>query len=229
MYKLQIILTLVIATHFTGCATQTQAQKQFEYMDETFTVAIYEKNQCVDEVKNSYPEIWVSMDALFITKSNDPKVVQKMAIERYMTEPEKVDYLKIREALAPCKAAVLEGMSRIHPDLVTFRAKWYAKSDEETLALIQDKVTIGEHNVAKHKNITKRNREQQNISNNIFQQLSQSHYSEVANRQAAVRSLQQWSYQQQLLLQNQQMINSINRPTVMNCSYFGNGMRCQGQ
>jgi hypothetical protein len=56
--------------------------------------------------------------------------------------------------------------------------------------------------------------------------LQQSHNAEVQRRQAASVALQNWAYQQQVLQQNQQMINTMNQPRTMNCQYVGAMLNC---
>lgn len=109
---------------------------------------------------------------------------------------------------------------------VAYLSKWYAKADENTLAFIQNKIAIGEYNTIEHKDIAVRREKLNEGVANINQQLNQSHSYQLSQRQAAARSLQQWSYQQQLLQQNQQMINSINRPTTTNCRYVDSTINC---
>jgi len=36
----------------------------------------------------------------------------------------------------------------------------------------------------------------------------------------------QWAYQQQVLLQNQQMINAMGQPRMTNCQYVGTMLNC---
>ena len=87
-------------------------------------------------------------------------------------------------------------------------------------------MTIGEYNTAKRARNMEEASDYRRVENQINKRLDQSHEAEMANRRAAAQSLQQWSYQQQLLHQNQQMINSINRRTYTNCNYYGNTIRC---
>jgi hypothetical protein len=60
----------------------------------------------------------------------------------------------------------------------------------------------------------------------IGSQLQNQHQYEVQQRQRAAEAFAQWSYQQQQLNQQQQMINAVNRPRTINCDYFGNTAQC---
>ena len=167
MHPIKSFAAIIVSLTFVGCSTQ--AQKQGQQMTDAFAEASNELQQCYTGAKKDYnPEILDNMDSILIMSENDPKAIHKMAIERYMTEPEKAAVLKMSESFVPCQAAFLESISRIHPDLVTYYAKWYAKLDEETLAIIQDKVTIGDYNVTARTSITERTSELQDVKLVLF-------------------------------------------------------------
>jgi hypothetical protein len=56
--------------------------------------------------------------------------------------------------------------------------------------------------------------------------LAQAHQYEIQQRQAALSALSQWAYQQQVVMQNQQMINAMNRPVMTSCRYIGATLNC---
>ena len=226
MHKLQILLVLLAILFLAGCATQAQVRQK--EMSKMYAETVTKYNECSDEVYNNNPKL-KNWGALLISGLNDPMAVQKMSIDRYLTEQEKTEFLELREKYIPCDILRLEGLSKVHPDLVSFYTKWKIKLDKEALALIKDELTIGEANTVRLDWILEKKIERTQIIEEIDREVAQSHNAELANRQRASAALQEWVYQQQLLLQNQQLINANRRPTVMNCRYFGSGLRCVGQ
>ena len=206
-----------------GCATQ--AQKLSQQMTKTFYETSQKSAECYQKAEATNHDAY-SVTKEILLSQNDPKALQKMSINGYPTESEKENILVVRELESNCRVIALEGMANLHPSYVAYLSKWYAKADENTLALIQNKIAIGEYNTIEHKDIAVRREKFNELVANINQQLNQSHSYELSQRQAAARSLQQWSDQQQQLQQNQQMINSINRPTTTNCRYVGSNISC---
>ncbi len=123
---------------------------------------------------------------------------------------------------------MIEGIGKVHPVFVSLLAKWEAENAEMLLKVIKNQMTIGEWNTAHNRMLATRNREWAHIETQIVQQLETAHAYEIQQREAAASALQQWAYQQQLLQQNQQVINSLNRPTFVNCQYDGDFVQCTG-
>ena len=206
-----------------GCATQ--AQKLSQQMTKTFDETSQKSAECYQKAEATNHDAY-SVTKEILLSQNDPKALQKMSINGYLTESEKENILVVRELESNCRVIAVEGMANVHPNYVAYLSKWYAKADENTLALIQNKIAIGEYNTIEHKDIAVRREKFNEVVANIYQQLNQSHSYQLSQRQEAARFLQQWSYQQQQLQQNLQMINSINRPTTTNCRYVGSNISC---
>jgi hypothetical protein len=64
------------------------------------------------------------------------------------------------------------------------------------------------------------------VAQRMGAELDARHRQEMAQRAAAAQAFSQSMYQQQLLNQNQQIINSANRPVTTNCNRFGNTTNC---
>lgn len=127
---------------------------------------------------------------------------------------------------ALCRERAIEDLIKIVPNVIPALVQSYHDGDLIMVDLIQRKITWGEANkrrlALKDQLIAKL----QMISAQIDRELSVSHQAELAQRQAALNALSQWAYQQQVLMQNQQMINSLNRPAITNCSSYGNSIHC---
>jgi len=92
--------------------------------------------------------------------------------------------------------------------------------------LIERKITWGEAN--KRLSASFLDLQTQSISTvkQLDRELSAAHNNELAQRQAAYNSFRQWRQNQEALRQNQQMIDSLNRPVITDCTKFGSGVRC---
>jgi len=206
----------------TGCATQ--AQKQRSNMQAQLVQAISETNTCYSDISNE--EAFKSINAVLILGHNDPRAVEKMLIGRTATQSEKEALLQVLNLSSLCREKNLTNMANIHPDFVSIYAEWYAQYDEEFLILLEGETTIGEVNKLRKKRLSKQATQWNAVTNKIDQQLGKAHQSEMAARERARAALQQWNYQQQQIQQNQQIINSMNRPKMTDCHFMGNDISC---
>jgi hypothetical protein len=105
-------------------------------------------------------------------------------------------------------------------------AEYYAQIDVAALALVQGKTTWGEYTQVTATANREMNAKTAQVSSDLQRGLAQSHQAELSRRQQAAASLSNYVYQQQVLLQNQQMINAMNQPRMTNCQYVGAYLNC---
>lgn len=219
------IAAAVFALFVGGCATQSQ--KQYQTMDSQIKGAFQEAGTCWERIKQT-PEGRI-VGQILLNRPNDPNRIQKLANQRYVTENEIETILKLAKMESPCRNVLTEKLGAIHPSLVDVYAASFAETDEEIVALINHEITIGEKNKRKSKRETKYQREFQRIMQQITSQLNQSHQAELQQRERAGQNLQNWAYQQQLLLNYQQQQQQANRPLSMRCYPNGNAVTCTEQ
>jgi hypothetical protein len=130
------------------------------------------------------------------------------------------------EYLTPCRKLVLQSAGDIHPALVTVMAESYARSDANYARLVTYKISWGEFVTEIEAGLNQRKAQLAQVGASIGKNLNQAHNAEVARYQAASAALAQWGYQQQVLAQNQQAINAMNRPRMTNCQYVGTYLSC---
>jgi len=208
----------------TGCATQDQSPYQKLRIQAQQSVATYDA--CNERLDKS--DLFKRLDQTLIFAPNDARSIQKMAIKRNATDREKKDILEYRSINVACKKAILEEMGQAHPIFVNLLATWFAESDERTLKLINDEITLGEANQFVAKLIPRRMQRWRAADYQIWQDLQSADHYASRGRATAAAALQRWSYQQQLLNQNQQMISAINSPSIANCRFIGNTVNCIG-
>ena len=165
-------------------------------------------------------------EVLIIDGRYDHRKIQKMALDRFATGEEKGWLLDFLEMNRPCRQIALEGSAEMHPLFVSMFASWFAENDETTVAIIQDEITLGDANRTINRRGPQRQAESIRLGQGITQGLEASHQQQEQQRVVATGKLQQWLYQQQLLQQNQQYINSLYRPRTTQCQYVGYQLQC---
>ena len=211
--------TLLVA----ACATQSQ--KQVQIMRSQIDYFATESEKCNSPIEQT--DIYRRANQIMILPVDDPDAFHKMTIDRFATQSEKDDLLQLHSMVSVCRKQNIENAGKIYPSLVGVVAHLYAENDAALARLMNDAITIGEANVLTNNARADFDTESYSAFRDINQELSSAHQSELQDRQRAAAFLQQWSFQQQLLMQNQQLINSVNKPTVTNCNYIGNTFSCR--
>jgi hypothetical protein len=132
----------------------------------------------------------------------------------------------VHAAMAPCRKIRIEAANEVSPILVPPLVENYARNDATYVALVEGKVTWGEFTRAIGAAHIEGKQKFAAAIAQVGQGLNQSHAAEMARRQQAAAALSNWAYQQQVLLQNQQMINAMNQPRMTNCQYVGAYLQC---
>jgi hypothetical protein len=211
-----------LALFVGGCATQAQIQLQ-QMQQQTDEVDI-RANACFQQARAS--DVGQRLLQILVGDESDTPALQKALINRVASEREKNDLIDFRTMQQPCRTQIIEGFSKVHPLLVNVWAKIFAENDEMVLKILKGEITIGDANAWSLKMSPLRLQAFTEVSMQINQELRNAHAFELQQRAAAALSLQQWAYQEQLLQQHQQVINSLNRPTYTNCRFIGNNVNC---
>ena len=211
------ILFVSMAATLIGCATHAQQQAQ-TIRTNTQSVAA-QLQACVAEVYNSpdaeplRPHFPVRVDQATLQQLTDPAKATDLEIAAIYT---------VHPRNQPCRQAALEGLSTTTPTIVPIMAGSWERNEEYLIDLIQRKISWGDYVRHAKENGLEMQREIIAEGQRIDAGLQQSHEAELARRQAAANAMVQFS-------QNQQLINSLNRPTTTNCVGFGNMMNCHTQ
>ena len=134
---------------------------------------------------------------------------------------------------AQCRKQTIEELSGILPSMVPIVVDGYRAYDLITADLIERKISWGEANKRKVDVYSDTMKNLRAEESRVKEELKMSHGAEIANRQAALHavgnSLQEWGKQQQAQaerIQNQQLIDNLNRPRLTNCQLIGNTVQC---
>lgn len=210
-----------------GC--QTMAQRQAEALRVSMQVANQKIKACVQKIESNpaYQEIakHTPLNGLV-----SPTLLQ-LADAGVPTDEDVQAIIALHNEVSVCRGHSIEDYMQIVPGIIPTTVELYRMSDLITVDLIQRKITWGEAN---RKRLALKEEYLKNarvVLSQLERDLYVSHQSELAQRQAAWDALAQWGYQQQILMQNQQLINSLNqttirRPAITNCTRVGNSVQC---
>jgi len=128
--------------------------------------------------------------------------------------------------ISPCRKLILEAAALFTAAQVAAVADWFAQTDAVYVKLAQGNLTWGQAVQALSDSERQMMARSAQIDAEMRRNLAQSHNAEIARRQQAAAALSNYVYQQQVLIQNQQMIDAANRPRVTNCQYVGAYLNC---
>lgn len=196
----------------SGCATQAQRQA------ETITTGIRQSHQvaksCIDNANSSFAHT-------NLYRRFPPAVsLEHLADKTIPSEQDRQNLIAYYAATLPCRNQMLDGYRRFAPSLATVTREYFNTLDVIYLRLAEGGTSYGEANRAKAELDTLYERAWQEALTAMDRDLAAAEQAELQRRAAAAMALQQWSYQQQVL-------NSLNRPTTTNCSMMGGFINCR--
>lgn len=208
-----------------GCATQ--AQQQAQLMAAEATDAEIKLGACIETARTTNEFLYLNEQ--FILGENDPMAARKMAIRALPSQMDKENILAYLTIISPCREIAITEWGQVHPAYAATIAEYIATLDENLSLLLTGEITIGERNVFVSRQIVAYNQKALNVGDDIYQNLDASHQYEMDQRARAVTAFQNWNYQQQQLLLQQQALYMDNRPLTTNCYYIGNFLSCTTQ
>jgi hypothetical protein len=138
------------------------------------------------------------------------------------TKQETDAILAVYPRLQDCRKAALEGLQNTTPSVVPILAKEFAEADNDTISLIQRKMSWGERVRRGRDRLLSLQTALTVEGQRITDGLERQHENELARRQAAFDALARWA-------QTQQVINAMSRPVITNCTQLGNFTNCTSQ
>ncbi len=202
-----------------GCATQ--AQRAAEQVSQISQKAAADAEACDAKIA-AMPEA----QAVMRNAPGGMTSLQAQTNTAKVTPAEVRDIFTLHNAIGECRKIRLEAAGQISPLLVAPLAERYAREDAAYAALVERKATWGEFFRAREIARVDTKRQYDEAVVTLQRGLQQSHAAELGRRQQAAYAIQQWTYQQQVLSQQQQMINAMNQPRMTNCQYIGSQLNC---
>lgn len=210
---------MTLAFIVAGCATQ--AQRVAEQAAQISQKATADAEACDARIA-AMPET----QAVMRNAPGGLTSLQAQTNTAKATPAEVRDIFVLHNAIGECRKIRLEAAGQISPLLVAPMAERYAREDAAYAALVERKATWGEFFRAREIARVETKRQYDEAVVTLQRGLQQSHSAELGRRQQAAYAIQQWSYQQQVLSQQQQMINAATQPRTTNCRYIGSQLSC---
>jgi hypothetical protein len=217
---ISVWLVLIFAAAL-GCTTA--AQTQGELVKRNVQEATQRLRPCFEAIETN-PTYKGLADRIPI--GSGPSTLMQLGNTGLATKDEVELIVKRHNDLLPCREKYITEMMNILPGLIPTIVETYHKADLVWVDLMQANINWGEGNKRRAVVIDEFRFKIQAAANALVQQLAASHNAELVQRQAALSSLSQWADRQTALLQNQQLINTLNRPRVTTCTAFGRTVQC---
>jgi hypothetical protein len=224
-----------------GCATnsnQTQAGRLDDENRKLIEAARATATACAEALDQSEAGKVVTTQILFVSPTSSNKF-ELMSSKSKLNQVQKEALKTFLKSVPECRQPLLSAYSRIDPAFAGFTARFYSKMDAIYLALLDDKFTIGDANIAKDKASQERGTEFAAANAQYVQRLQAMDNDEYAQRQRAAAIMMPLLMQQNAInAQNQQnfynqQMQNIRRstPTYMQpvnttCQAIGNQINC---
>jgi hypothetical protein len=196
---LAFFVVLLVSILLSACATG--AQRQANDLAQTTTETRSQAQACLNEVYQK-PEFAHLKTKMFLEPGSAP--LEYLSDKTLPTKSDIVDVYKLHAALQPCRKTFIEGVGRIHPAYVTIGANSFNDADKLWVDFASGRMTWGEFNQRRAELGRQLSQQSNEVAAMIASQLQNQHQFEMAQRQRALESLQQWAYQQQVL-ENQRL------------------------
>jgi hypothetical protein len=220
---MRTLALVIVLFALGGCATQ--AQSEYERMGQAAAKAKANGQACLRQLTASaeYQEVGPLLPPFDGTL---PSI--ELRNNRSVPSPDQSQTLMrlYNGHIRPCRDAATADISAVHPAYASVNTEVNAVWDEGYAKLTNREVTWGAFAAFDAALTAEQRKRISEASQRIVGNLQTQHAGEIQQRQAAAAAFQQFAYQQQVILQNQQMINAMNQPRMTNCQYVGTYLNC---
>lgn len=210
----RFVLFIAIVTLAAGCSTQAEMRAQA--IDTNTGAATATFNECVRNLIDTK-----EFDPIRANVPYNPleATIQQLADTKKATKQQVAAILLVHPRYQQCRSALQVALSSTTPTIVPIIVSQWTQNDANLVLLVQRKISWGSY-VQRLRDLFVR-QEGQMIAEyqRIGQGLLQSHEAELENRRRAFRALADYAQQQQI-------IDSMRRPSLTNCSTWQNHVNC---
>lgn len=214
---------LLAATLATG-ACSTAAQRQAATMDNGLVAARQQRDACYSQAMGD-PIVGRVLNYI-VTGSDDPQKLVKMSDQRFTDDHARQDLIEAHKRVLPCRNIEKAQFGAVDPAYGQVLALTHDAQDSVLLALLNNQINVGQANQRLLEIDRASDGAWEEASASITQRLGNAHTAEMQQRQSAALAMQQFSYQQQQLANQQRLLNGLNRPTTTRCQAYGNTINC---
>jgi len=218
----RIPLVLAICISAAGCF-ETGAQVDANCLTNEAQTTERTVGVCNDAIANN--ETYAPIAAKTNVKAGPYSL--KMVTDATRPTKKEVELIyQVHTEMQECRKLLLGGAARYHPSVVTVLIDGFAESDALLAQLVTAKLTWGQFNQAMQDLDAKNKAKMTQANAQIASQMANQQQFELDQRQRASTAIQHWAYQQQVLANQQQAINSMNQSRTINCNYVGDTLQC---
>jgi hypothetical protein len=216
MNKVRVALLMSFIL-LVSCSTASQRQEAF--INENMT-ATYQKSEACIQRANTNPAYQSIAEHMPL---NSKATLEQLADNGKPTDKDIKVIIALHNEKEPCRVQLIQDEMKILPGLVPIDIKYFHEKDLIAVDLIQRKITWGEANKKYMASKVEYQAKFRAFVDQLYRDLNASHRAELAQRQAAYNALSQWSYQQQVLRQNQELIDAQRNNNMMHCTMVPDG------
>jgi hypothetical protein len=207
---------MIASAAFLTASCATQAQRQFQAIKTSNQESIAAAKACLYNVYDS-PDAAPLRNHLPLNPSD--VTLEQMSDTAFATPTEIQAIYAVHPQVQACRKSLLNGFAQSEPSLVPIFVASYNKTEDDLLAVIQQKMTWGDYVRRGRDRSTETQAALMAEDRSVVSGLQQEHQAELAQRQRAAEALAAWA-------QTQEMINAANRPVITNCNGFGSMVNC---
>jgi hypothetical protein len=222
MIRAFMILTFIPIISIIGCATA--AQQRAAQLRRDIPVVIAKSKSCSDAVDDKPNYLQVGYRTA--SKNLRTPTLAQLTDDGLATDEETALIVDRHNDMAHCREQLIKELMNVESGVIPIMTTYWQMGDLVLADLITRKITFGEANKRRSALVNEQVAKLTEYGNQLDRNLAAAHNAEIQNRDAAFSALLQWSQQQQMLMQNQQMLNAINKPVTTNCYRIGNSVQC---
>lgn len=199
------ILTLLGASLLAGC---TAAQMKAAQIRNNNQAALQQLHACAGAAYNA-PENAVARSHIPFNALQPS--IEQLSDTSYLNDSDKSAVIALHDGYATCRKNVADQLAKATPTLVPILVAAWGKDDDLLVELLQKKLTWGDFTRSVRELSTSTQTQLVAEGQRIDHGLAVENQQELAAQQRAFAAFAQYE-------QNQQIINSMNRPVFTNCT-----------
>jgi hypothetical protein len=186
--RYSLLALAISALLLTGCATA--AQRQYQTITAGNRAIVTEAKLCVEAIYNA-PEA-APLRPHMPLNPNDATLTQ-LSDQSLATKADTDAILLLHPRLKACQKTILDGLLNTTPSVIPILTREYAAADDDTILLIQRKMSWGDRVRRARDRVTATQAAIQSEARSVTAGLERQHESELARRQAALDAMARWA------------------------------------
>lgn len=207
-------------------ACQTGARNRLATIQSDISSARARESACVGAVY-AKPE-YAGLRA-HVSPDGRPSLAQ-LADESFISDADRAAYLQIQSELQPCPQFRMDSFAQVNGRMATALSQAYSDGDALRVDLMQRRLSWGGFETKLSNVQRKLAGDPQSADVELMTELKQDHTNELARRSAAASamaaSMQQQQERQQRAVEQQSLINALNRRVHTSCMRNGDQVDC---